>query len=337
MVTDLLKGAGLHSLAQHSPCPDGRAEAIEPCPLRTDFQRDRDRILHSKAFRRLKHKTQVFISPIGDHYRTRLTHSLEVSQIARTMARALRLNEDFTEAVALGHDIGHPPFGHAGEEVLDRLTIEGFCHSEHSVRIATVLEPMNLTQSIITGIDEQVKTKIPRALETQVVELADRIAYLRHDVEDALRAGLMAEADIPADIRATLGETHSARLKTLVLDLVETSRVRMDNTPSSPDKPEQVIGLSVERFQAMQALRAWMFQTVYLSPSQQAKDEKVERVIGSLFDFFLAHPDLLPPSKQATDALERRVCDYIAGMTDRFALHAYQQHLLPQPYPGLDF
>jgi dGTPase len=256
----------------------------------------------------------------------------------------------------LGHDLGHPPFGHAGEAVLKQKLSQGFCHSRHSVRIATVLEPLNLTFDVLEAIAQQEKNQQPLTLETRVVELADRMAYLRHDVEDALRAGLLKEQDIPAEIRAELGQTYAERLDTLVKDLVWTSLARLEplgqqgaeeEAPSlgasAEREVETLIALSPERFQAMQALRGWMFRTIYLSPSQQSKDERVQRVLEALLDYYFTHPDQLPPApsdehagldEEASEAtaLEQRVGDYIAGMTDRFALKAYQELLLPQPY-----
>jgi dGTPase len=324
---EALEAQRLGPFAMRSEHSKGRVTAEAACPIRTDFQRDRDRILHSKAFRRLKHKTQVFISPIGDHFRTRLTHSLEVSQIARTVARVLQLNEDLTEAVALGHDIGHPPFGHAGEEILHRLSPTGFCHSEHSVRIATVLEPLNLTHEVLSGIAQQVSDVLPDALEARVVELCDRMAYLRHDMEDAIRAGMIQEAEVPRDIVAVLGPTRSERLDRMVMDLIVTSKARLD-----AGQPE--IQHSDEIREAIWALRQWMFDRVYLSAPQREKDKKVERVLTALFEHFTQHPDAIGEDFEPSAPVERRVVDYIAGMTDRFALDTYLNTQLPRAYTG---
>lgn len=330
------EAAWLHPLAAQSghEALIRRARASQPCPIRTAFQQDRDRILHSKAFRRLKYKTQVFISPNGDHYRTRLTHTLEVAQIARTMARALRLNEDLTEAIALGHDLGHPPFGHSGEHALSALCKEaglpeGFSHTLHSVRIATVLEPLNLTAAVLSGMQGQGKGNtdeaLPVPLESKVVELADRMAYLRHDVEDAQRAELMSEGDIPAEIRQTLGEDRQERLNTLVLDLIETSAGNLNNGQAK-------IAVSPERFEAMQALRGWMFERIYLSPRQQVKDAQVKHLLEGLWQYYQANPKALPEDSVAPVEQVQAVLDYMAGMTDRFALSTYQTLLLPRPY-----
>lgn len=333
--TEALEAAQLHPLAAKSAQSHGRpgAEALEatPCPIRTVFQRDRDRILHCKAFRRLSHKTQVFISPAGDHYRTRLTHTLEVAQIARTIARALRLNEDLTEAIALGHDLGHPPFGHSGEAVLDELYDGGFHHEAYSVRIVTVLEPLNLTLETLEGMGDQLSQERPRTLEAQVVKLADRMTYLNHDVEDAIRAGLMTEEDIEKEIRQLLGQTRTQRLDTLILDLVtQTQQAMAQNLLELRQTPE------IEH--AMMRLRKWMFQQIYLSPAQTVQHGHVKRVLTGLYEHFVAHPALLPVHFQpeaypgAQPTIEQAVVDFIAGMTDRYAIETYQQQLLPRPY-----
>lgn len=324
--------AMLSPFAVKSSHTTGRPVEEPPCPIRTAFQRDRDRILHAKAFRRLKGKTQVFISPVGDHYRTRLTHTLEVSQIARTVARALRLNEDLTEAIALGHDIGHPPFGHSGEDMLNQLAPQGFQHARYSLRIVNVLEPLNLTHEVLAGMLQQAEGGAPTFLESKVVEIADRVAYLNHDVEDATRAGLMTPAQIPAEIQEVLGKTAKERLTTLVIDLIETSQRNMD-----ANKPE--IAMSPPVWQAMMRFRKWMFQTVYLSVTQNSQKEKVRRVITGLYDYFSRFPECIPEEGTASSALlqgqseEQRVVDYIAGMTDRFAIDLYLKTLMPISQP----
>src|SRR6201991_2273968 len=289
------------------------AERAVPEPARprpTPFQRDRDRIVHSKSFRRLKHKTQVFVAPEGDHFRTRLTHTLEATQISRTVARALRLNEDLVEAIGLGHDVGHPPFGHIGEDVLDRCGQErfgrGFRHNEHSLRVVDVLEGLNLTEPVRDGIlRHSGRAAEPVTLEGKIVRLVDRIAYINHDIDDAVRAGVLSIEDLPTEEIAILGPTGSQRIDTLVHDLVEHSERAGDIAQ----------GESVGR--AMLSLRSFMFERVYLGPRARAEHAKIERVLRGLFDYYVEHPEELPPS----DARDQdRVLDYLAGMTDRFAI-----------------
>ena len=297
--------------------PARRAHAEEDCGVRTPFQRDRDRIVHSKAFRRLKHKTQVFVAPEGDHYRTRLTHTLEVTGISRTVARALRLNEDLTEAIGLGHDVGHPPFGHIGEDVLDRCGRErfgrGFRHNEHSLRVVEVLEDLNLTDPVRDGILRHSSgAGEPATLEGKIVRLVDRIAYINHDIDDALRAGVLAPDDLPDDEIAILGPTGSKRIDTLVHDLVEHSG------------EDIVQGEEVGR--AMLSLRSFMFERVYLGPRARAEHTKIERVLRGLFEYYCSHLDELPPGASEAD----RVIDYLAGMTDRFAIRAWTDRFVPQ-------
>lgn len=301
-------------------------EVEEPlCPLRTVFQRDRDRILHSKAFRRLKHKTQVFFSPVGDHYRTRLTHTLEVSQVSRTIARALRLNEDLTEAIALGHDLGHPPFGHMGERILNELIADGFHHYLQSVRVARHIEKLNLSIEVQDSIAKD-GAEEPTALEGQLVKMADRMAYLHHDVEDSIRAGQMKEEDLPSEIVSVLGRDRDTRLNRMILDIVHTSRTCFDQ-----GKPQ--IALSPDVSQAMAALRTWMFEHIYLAPLQTNQSQKVRRLLSGLFEFFVDHPDKISPNIPSQDvSIERRAIDYIAGMTDRFAIDMYTRLLLPSPH-----
>ncbi|MGH3092373.1 MAG: deoxyguanosinetriphosphate triphosphohydrolase [Gaiellaceae bacterium] len=293
----------------------GRArEEEEECRLRTPFQRDRDRIVHCKAFRRLKHKTQVFIDPKGDHYRTRLTHTLETAGISRTVARALRLNEDLTEAIALGHDLGHAPFGHTGEEALDQVLAERFDrrfrHNEQSLRVVEVLERggrgLNLTEETRDGIHNHTGAGEPATLEGKIVRLVDRVAYINHDIDDALRAGLLTTAELPEEEIALLGERGSRRIDTLVHDLVEASAGGADILQSED------VG------RAMLNLRAFMFERVYLGSEGQAQRGVAVETVRHVFDYFVEHPEELPPDRPGD--LPQRVTDYVSGMTDRFAL-----------------
>jgi dGTPase len=301
--------------------PARRAREEQDCGLRTPFQRDRDRIVHSKAFRRLKHKTQVFVAPEGDHYRTRLTHTLEVTGISRTVARALRLNEDLAEAIGLGHDVGHPPFGHIGEDVLDRCSRErfgrGFRHNEHSLRVVIVLEALNLTEPVRDGILRHSSgAGEPATLEGKIVRLVDRIAYINHDIDDAVRAGVLAPDDLPLEEIEILGPTGSKRIDTLVHDLVEHSERAGDI----------VQGDAVGR--AMLSLRSFMFERVYLGPRARAEHAKLERVLHGLFEWYCEHPEELPEGAPGASAAER-VVDYLAGMTDRFAIRAWTDRFVP--------
>jgi dGTPase len=308
-------------LADHSK---GRERDEPQDPIRTCFQRDRDRILHAKSFRRLKHKTQVFIAPEGDHYRVRLTHTLDVSQIARTVSRALRLNEDLTEAIALGHDLGHTPFGHLGEQALTPFLGRPFRHSEQSLRVVDHLENdgqgLNLTWEVRDGIVHHPWSMPPPATqEAQIVRFADRIAYLNHDLDDALRAGILAPEELPEGPIRILGRTHSERIGTLVTDLVE----------GSADSPE--IRLSPQIFRALDRLRDFMFEQVYMRAGSQVEHEKAVKLIRDLFGYFLEHPDELPAEyHRAPGDLPTRVADHIAGMTDRYALRTYERLFLPQ-------
>jgi len=292
--------------------------------LRTCFQRDRDRIVHCKAFRRLKHKTQVFIAPEGDHYRVRLTHTLEVAQIARTAARALRLNEDLTEAIALGHDLGHTPFGHLGEQAITPFLERPFRHNEESLRIVDHLENdgrgLNLTWEVRDGIlHHPWSMPASSTLEGRVVRLADRIAYVNHDVDDAVRAGVLEEGELPREAVEVLGRTHGERIDTLVTDLVE----------HSADSPE--ISLSEAVFQALDVLRDFMFEHVYLRDEARSEQEKAIALVRTLFSYYLDHPDAVPAEyHRAPGDLPTRIADYIAGMTDRYALRMYEQLFLPQ-------
>jgi dGTPase len=313
--------AHLSPLAARS-YPADRDREEPDCRLRTPFQRDRDRIVHSKAFRRLKHKTQVFVAPEGDHYRTRLTHTLEATQISRTVARALRLNEDLVEAIGLGHDVGHPPFGHIGEDVLDRCGRErfgrGFRHNEHSLRVVSVIEPLNLTSVVRDGILRHSSgAGEPLTLEGKIVRLVDRIAYINHDIDDALRAGVLSVDALPVGEIAVLGETGSARIDRLVHDLVEHSERAGDIVQG-----DEVGG-------AMMRLRTFMFENVYLGPIARAEHARIERVLRGLFDWYCEHPDELPDAVDGT-SLDQRVIDWIAGMTDRFAIRAWTERFVPQ-------
>jgi dGTPase len=308
-----------------TPSYPARRPLPEPdCTLRTPFQRDRDRIVHSKPFRRLKHKTQVFVSPEGDHYRTRLTHTLEATQVSRTVARALRLNEDLVEAIGLGHDLGHPPFGHIGEEVLDACLRErfggSFRHNEHSARLVA---PLNVTEPVLDGIlRHSGGTDLPATLEGRIVRLVDRIAYINHDIDDALRAGILARSDLPAEEIAVLGDSGSQRIDTLVHDLVEHSEAAGDIVQG-----ERVGG-------AMRSLRAFMFERVYLGEQARAEHAKIARVIRTLFEHYCEDPSELPPVRtpEPLEPLSVRVTDYLAGMTDRFCLRSYEALAVPKGF-----
>lgn len=309
-------------LSKHSR---GRARPEPECAVRTCFQRDRDRIIHSKAFRRLKHKTQVFISPEGDHYRTRLTHTLEVAQIARTIARALRLNEDLTEAIALGHDLGHTPFGHTGEEALNSVFPGGFRHNEQSLRVVDVLEQgtgLNLTWEVRDGILHHTGPEKPGTLEGCIVRRADRIAYINHDIDDALRAGIIAFEDLPKHLINILGRTHSERINTMVSDLIHASKEAGEITMSPR------IGKATEE------LRAFLFDRVYVGSRAKSEDAKARHLIVELYQYFLDHPEELPAEyrKLADGDIHRATCDYIAGMTDRFARSEFLRCFLPQSW-----
>jgi len=305
--------------------PAHRATPEPDCGLRTPFQRDRDRIVHCKAFRRLKHKTQVFVAPAGDHYRTRLTHTLEVTQISRTVARALRLNEDLAEAIGLGHDLGHPPFGHVGEDALDQCLSErfglSFKHHEHSLRVVDSLERdgagLNLTAPVRDGIlGHSGRAQEPATLEGRIVRLMDRVAYINHDIDDAVRAGLLTPDDLPQHPIEILGDTGSRRIDTLVHDLVENSEQQGDIVQG------QTVG------GAMFELRAFMFERVYLGPEATREHAKIRLVIRSLFDHYCAHPDEIPDSLPPGD-IPRRVTDYLAGMTDRFCIRTFEALSVP--------
>jgi dGTPase len=320
--------ASLSPLAARS-YPALRVREEADCALRTPFQRDRDRIVHSKAFRRLTHKTQVFVAPEGDHYRTRLTHTLEVTTISRTVARALALNEDLTEAIGLGHDLGHPPFGHIGEEVLDRCLRErfdsGFRHYEHSLRVIDVLERdgagLNLTEQVRDGIAHHSgRADPPGTLEGRIVRLIDRVAYINHDIDDALRAGLLREDELPGEPIAVLGDSGSSRIDALVHDLVEHSA-----------RAEDVVQ-GEQAGAAMAELRRFMFERVYLGPAVRAEHARIANVVHTLFEHYVAHPELLPAPRSADEGLAERVTDYLAGMTDRYCIRAYTELQVPQAF-----
>ncbi len=308
----------------------GRETREEPSPVRTEFQRDRDRILHSKAFRRLKHKTQVFIAPVGDHFVTRLTHTLEVAQIARTIARALNLNEDLAEAIALAHDIGHPPFGHTGEQALAELVPDGFRHAEQSLRVVEKLERLNLTWEVRDGVlnSSKVREDIfaegygrPATLEGQIVKLSDAVAYINHDIGDALRAGLISEQGLPAEVTSTLGRRHSERINTLVCDVIEHSWISTGELGAHTALSDIHIKMSEEVSAAANALREFMFQRVYLWEGRREESEEAKNVVGLLYGHYLEHPDQINSDFViAEDQPWRRATDYVAGMTDGFAL-----------------
>jgi dGTPase len=314
----------LSDRASRSADSKGRERDEPPHPMRTAYQRDRDRIVHSKAFRRLKHKTQVFIAPEGDHYRVRLTHTLEVSQIARTIARALRLNEDLTEAIALGHDLGHTPFGHLGEQALSPYLGRPFRHSEQSLRVVDHLERdgrgLNLTWEVRDGIVNHTwAMPEPATMEATVVRFADRLGYVNHDIDDAIRAGLVTEDDLPVEVTDVLGHDHGRRIETLVTDIVETTGEGFEVRMSDPV------------FAALDRLRDFMFERVYLREEAAREQDKAVGVIRALFEHYLGHPNEVPEEyagAPGTDA--ERVADYIAGMTDRFALTTYERLFLPQ-------
>ena len=306
----------------------GRDREEPQCDIRPVFQRDRDRILHCKSFRRLKHKTQVFLSPKGDHYRTRLTHTLEVSQNARTIAKALRLNEDLVEAIALGHDLGHTPFGHAGERILNELCEEGYRHNEQSVRIVEKLEKdgkgLNLTWEVRDGILNHQTSMMPHTLEGKIVRLSDKIAYINHDIDDAIRAKVMSEEDIPLEIRKVLGMTTKERLNTLIHNIIMNSMGKND------------IVMSEEIGGAMQDLRKFMFQKVYTNPAAKGEEAKAERLLCELYAHYMGHIEILPEQYQRMhsegEKKERVVCDYISGMTDRYAVAKYREFFLPKAW-----
>ena len=306
----------------------GREREESQCDIRTVYQRDRDRILHSKSFRRLKHKTQVFLQPQGDHYRTRLTHTLEVAQIARTIAKALRLNEDLTEAIALGHDLGHTPFGHSGEDALNEVCPLGFAHYEQSIRVVEVLEKkgkgLNLTWEVRDGIRNHRTAGSPSTLEGKVVRLSDKIAYINHDIDDAERAGILREAEIPWRLRETLGFTTRERLNNPIHDIVLHSE----------DQPDIIMSPGME--EAMLTLRGFMFEHVYRNPRAKGEEAKAKRMLQELYRYYQARPEEMPEEYiqllNKGERQERVVCDYIAGMTDQYSTEKFQELYVPKAW-----
>ena len=305
----------------------GRLVPLEPCPTRTCFQRDIDRIVHSKAFRRLKHKTQVFLEPEGDHYRTRMTHTIEVSRIARTIARGLRLNEDLAEAAAYGHDLGHTPFGHAGERVLNEIMPGGFAHNEQSLRVVDRLERdgegLNLTYEVRRGILCHTGSDQAETLEGRLLRLADKIAYINHDIDDAMRGKIIYPMDLPLSVSQVLGFTHSERINTLTVDIITQSAGKNDivQSPACRD--------------AMNELREFMFEYVYRSPVAKGEEGKAQDMIRRLFEYYVKDPDKLPPEYQdirVEEGVERAVCDYISGMTDKYAVDQFSDAFIPKSW-----
>ncbi len=326
---ELREMAYLSPYAVLSKNSKGRKRQEPECDLRPVFQRDRDRILHCKSFRRLKQKTQVFLSPTGDHYRTRMTHTLEVAQTARTIAKALRLNEDLTEAIALGHDLGHTPFGHAGERALNDICPEGFRHNEQSVRVVEILEKqgegLNLTEEVVDGILNHKSSGTPHTLEGKIVRLSDKIAYINHDIDDAIRGGILKEGDLPGEYTALLGNSTRTRLNTLIHDVITHSM-------NQPD-----IRMSEEGKAAMTGLRQFMFANVYRNPAAKGEEEKAIHMITNLYEYYVRNPKLLPKGYLDTverrgESKERAVCDYIAGMTDSYAVKKFQEYFIPESW-----
>lgn len=315
----------LSSGATLSSNSKGRAVKEDECAVRTCFQRDRDRIIHCQSFRRLKHKTQVFLAPTGDHYRTRLTHTLEVSQIARTIARALGLNEDLTEAIALGHDLGHTPFGHAGERALDQLCTSGFKHYEQSVRVVERLEKggkgLNLTEEVKNGILCHTNGEEAYTLEGQIIRIADKIAYINHDIDDAIRADVMAEEDIPLSLRMQLGMTKSQRINNMVIDVINTSRTN------------EHIRMSDDFYEGFMDLHSFMFSAVYTNPVCKGEESKAVDMLQKIYRYYIDNIDKMPYEYveiAETDGKERAVCDYIAGMSDNYAVKVFNNLFVPK-------
>ena len=307
----------------------GREREEEPCPVRTCFQRDTDRIIHSKSFRRLKHKTQVFLRPEGDHYRTRLTHTLEVSRIARTIARALELNEDLTEAIALGHDLGHTPFGHAGERALNELCKEegGFHHYEQSLRVVDKLEKdgrgLNLTYEVRNGIVRHTVNPPADTLEGQIVKLSDRVAYINHDVDDAVRAGILDAGDIPEEIVNVIGDRHSVRIDTITRDIIENSMGQRE------------IRMSPGMNFVLDSFHGFMFEYVYKNPKAKSEESKVFGILSGIFEHYIKYPEKLPEEYKIIaekDGQKRAVCDYVSGMTDKYAVHRFNEIFVPSAW-----
>jgi dGTPase len=313
----------LSPAAAKSTLSKGREAPETLCVIRTEFQRDRDRIIHSKSFRRLKHKTQVFIGPEGDHYRTRLTHTLEVAQIARTIARALKLNEDLTEAIALGHDLGHTPFGHSGEEALNAIFPFGFKHNEQSLRVVAVLEQgggLNLTWEVRDGILNHTGPDLPATLEGQIVKIADRVAYINHDIDDARRAEVIRSEDLPQECLQVLGHKHRDRINKMIVDLIENSR------------DQKVIAMSRDVQKATETLRSYLFERVYAGAIAKTEEKKAKYLVCKLYNYYYTHPEALPLHGNVTADPAQLACDYIAGMTDRFAVSQFQRFFVPQSF-----
>lgn len=309
----------------------GRDRDEEPCPMRTIYQRDRDRIIHCKTFRRLKHKTQVFLAPEGDHYRTRLTHTLEVAQIARSIARALNLNEDLTEAIALGHDLGHTPFGHAGERTLNSLCPMGFAHYKQSIRVVEFLEKdgqgLNLTWEVRDGILNHRTSGNPSTLEGKAVRLSDKIAYINHDIDDGIRAGILKESDIPSEYTDVLGNSTKERLNTMISDIIMNSIGKNDLVMSEPVR------------KAMTELRKFMFESLYLNPTAKSEEAKADKLITELYRYYVANTDKLPDTykrfiTEFDERPEQVVCDYIAGMSDQDSISKFQEIFVPKAWKG---
>ena len=309
----------------------GRDRDEEPCPMRTIYQRDRDRIIHCKTFRRLKHKTQVFLAPEGDHYRTRLTHTLEVAQIARSIARALNLNEDLTEAIALGHDLGHTPFGYAGERTLNSLCPMGFAHYKQSIRVVEFLEKdgqgLNLTWEVRDGILNHRTSGSPSTLEGKAVRLSDKIAYISHDIDDGIRAGILKESDIPSEYTDVLGNSTKERLNTMISDIIMNSIGKNDLVMSEPVH------------KAMTELRKFMFESLYLNPTAKSEEAKADKLITELYRYYVANTDKLPDTykrfiTEFDERPEQVVCDYIAGMSDQYSISKFQEIFVPKAWEG---
>ena len=316
----------LSKYASFSRYSKGRDREETPCDIRTCYQRDRDRIIHCKAFRRLKHKTQVFLAPAGDHYRTRLTHTLEVSQIARTIAKALRMNEDLTEAIALGHDLGHTPFGHAGESALNNICKDGFAHFEQSIRVVEILEKkgqgLNLTKEVRDGIVNHRTSGKPSTMEGKIVRLSDKIAYINHDIDDAIRGKILSESDLPVEFTNILGHSKKERLNTMIYDIVNNSL----------DEPDIIMSVRIES--AMKGLREFMFKNVYSNPVAKGEEIKAKRMLTQLYNYYLYHIEEMPEEyiwliNVRKERPERVVCDYIAGMTDQYSVRKFEELFVP--------
>lgn len=319
----------LSKYASFSDSTKGRAREEEHCDIRPVFQRDRDRIIHSKAFRRLKDKTQVFLTPEGDHYRTRLTHTLEVSQIARSISKSLMLNEDLTEAIALGHDLGHTPFGHAGERALNRACSNGFHHHLQSIRVVEFLEKhgkgLNLTYEVLDGIQNHQSVGKPSTLEGKVVQMSDKIAYVNHDIDDAIRGGIIKASDIPAEYTKIVGHSLRSRLSSAIHNIIMNSFEK------------DYVAMTPEYEAAMKGLRSWMFENVYTNPVAKGEEHKAEAMIEQLFAYYMEHPEMVPSEYHEYreirgESLEQAICDYIAGMTDKYFVSTYTEIMIPKAW-----